>query len=303
MAWRGNPGIRGAMSLARRLLRLALVPLAVVPLTLAPLTLVAGGGGVAQAEPAAPKSVPPWCVDGTTVLDEGMCYFEPASADGAEAGAETPSTLIVFLHSLVRANSDWQYEQQRLMLRTASAMNVALLMPRGRAGIGPGQDPRTVAWPGSPRTQEQYEAAMLAEWDRARVAVETKRGQRFSRLLIFGFSNGAYYATTLAVRQRYPADGYGLFAGGTGSKYNRLLASRSGARVPVFVGYGTKDPAAGDMRSLARMLGDLGWPHQVKPANIGHWVSDAQLQSAIRFLVHSSPEPTATAAAAERGAG
>jgi len=287
------------MSFARRLLRLALAPLAVVPLTLAPLTLVAGSGSVAQAEPAAPKPVPAWCADGTTVLDDGMCYFEPGVT---EAAGEAPSTLIIFLHSLVRANSDWQYEQQRLMMRTALAMNVAVLMPRGRVGIGPGQDPRTVAWPGSPRTQEQYEAAVLAEWDRARVAVESKRGQRFSRLLIFGFSNGAYYGTTLAVRQRYPADGYGLFAGGTGSKYNRLLASRSGARVPVFVGYGTKDPAAGDMRSLARMLGDLGWPHQVKTANIGHWVSDAQLQSAIRFLVHSSPEPTATAAALERGA-
>jgi hypothetical protein len=43
------------------------------------------------------------------------------------------------------------------------------------------------------------------------------------------------------------------------------------------------------MQSLARMLGDLGWPHQVKAANIGHWVSDAQLQAAIRFLVHSAP--------------
>lgn len=260
------------MSLARRLL---------------PLTLVLWGGGVAQAEPAAPAvPVPAWCAEGTTALDEGTCYFEPP-----HAAAEAPSTLIVFLHSLVRANSDWQYEQQRLMMRTAAAMNVAVLMPRGRVGIGPGQDPRTVAWPGSPRTQEQYEESVLAEWDRARAAVETTRGQKFSRLLIFGFSNGAYYATTLAVRQRYSADGYGLFAGGTGSKYNRLLASRSGAKVPVFVGYGTKDPAVADMRSLARMLGDLGWPHQVKTANIGHWVSDAQLQSAIRFLVHSSREP------------
>ncbi|HEY6724014.1 MAG TPA: hypothetical protein VI197_08275 [Polyangiaceae bacterium] len=259
------------MSLARRLL---------------PLTLVLCGGGAAQAEPAASEpAVPAWCAEGTTALDAGTCYFEPAAA-----ATEAPTTLIVFLHSLVRANSDWQYEQQRLMMRTASAMNVAVLMPRGRVGIGPGQDPRTVAWPGSPRTQELYEAAVLAEWDRARAAIETTRGQRFSRVLIFGFSNGAYYATTLAVRQRYPADGYGLFAGGSGSKYNRLLANRSGAHVPVFVGYGTKDPAAADMRSLARMLGDLGWPHQVKAANIGHWVSDAQLQSAIRFLVHSSSE-------------
>lgn len=260
------------MSLARRLL---------------PLTLVLWGGGVAQAEPAVSATpAPAWCAEGTTSLDEGTCYFEPAAAAG-----EAPTTLIVFLHSLVRANSDWQYEQQRLMMRTASAMNVAVLMPRGRVGIGPGRDPRTLAWPGSPQTQELYEESVLAEWDRARAAVETARGQKFNRLLIFGFSNGAYYATTLAVRQRYPADGYGIFAGGSGSKYNRLLATRSAARVPVFVGYGTKDPAAPHMHSLVRMLGDLHWPHQVKTAKIGHWVSDAQLQSAIRFLTHSSREP------------
>jgi len=245
--------------------------------------LVLCSGGLAQAEPKV--SAPAWCADGTTALDEGTCYFEPAAAT-----AETPTTLIIFLHSLVRANSDWQYEQQRLMMRTASAMNVAVLMPRGRVGIGPGRDPRTLAWPGSPETQKLYEESVLAEWDRARAAVETARGQKFSRLLIFGFSNGAYYATTLAVRQRYPADGYGIFAGGSGSKYNRLLATRSGAHVPVFVGYGTKDPAVEHMHSLARMLGDLGWPHQVKAANIGHWVSDAQLHAAIRFLVHSSRE-------------
>jgi len=263
------------MSLTRRLL---------------PLLLLCGAPCAAEAEP---KLAPAWCVEGATTLADGMCYFEPPPVEAGKGDGTAPSqpanTLIVFLHSLVRADSDWQYEQQRLMMRTASAMNVALLMPRGRVGIGPGRDPRTVAWPGSPNTQELYEAAVLSEWDRARTSVEAKRGQRFSRLLIFGFSNGAYYGTTLAVRNRYPADGYGLFAGGTGSKYNRLLASRSGAKVPVFVGYGTKDPAHADMQSLARMLGDLGWPHQVKAANIGHWVSDAQLQSAIRFLVHSAP--------------
>jgi len=257
---------------------------------LLPVLLVLCGGSAAQAEP---KLAPAWCAPGTSTLADGMCYFEPPpqkeSTGEGTAPSEPPNTLIVFLHSLVRTDSDWQYEQQRLMLRTASAMNVALLMPRGRAGIGPGRDPRTLAWPGSPQTQELYEEAVLAEWDRARTSVEAKRGQRFSRLLIFGFSNGAYYATTLAVRKRYPADGYGLFAGGSGSKYNRLLASRSGAKVPVFVGYGTKDPAHADMQSLARMLGDLGWPHQVKAANIGHWVSDAQLQAAIRFLIHSTP--------------
>jgi predicted esterase len=75
-----------------------------------------------------------------------------------------------------------------------------------------------------------------------------------------------------------------VFAGGSGSQYNRLLASRARERAPIFVGYGTKDPARPAMQSLVRMLGDLGWRHRVKTAPIGHWVSDSQLLSAVHFL-------------------
>src|SRR5690606_9271916 len=114
--------------------------------------------------------------------------------------------------------------------------------------------------------------------------LEQRRGRRFERLFVFGFSNGAYYATTLAVRDRYPADGYGIFAGGNGSKYHRLLASKTQRRVPIFVGYGTRDPARADMSSLAKMLADLRWLHRVNTAPIGHWVSDAQLRAAVSFL-------------------
>lgn len=226
---------------------------------------------------------PAWCAPESETLSEGMCYFDPLVSRNDESGAAA-DTLIIFLHSLVRTNSDWQYEQQRLMMRNATALDFAVLMPRGRPGIGPGRAPNVLAWPGSPAMQDAVEAAVIAEWDSARAHVEQRQGRAFKRVFVFGFSNGAYYATTLAVRDRYKADGYGIFAGGSGSKYNRLLASRTERRAPIFVGYGTKDPARGHMGSLARMLADLHWQHRVKTAPIGHWVSDAQLQAAVRFL-------------------
>ncbi len=222
-----------------------------------------------------------WCAPESETLAEGMCYFAPEPGQ-TDAGA--PSTLVIFLHSLVAVESDWQWEQQRLMIRTARASNFALLMPRGLAGIGPGRAPNVLAWPGSPAMQEAHEADLLATWDRARGEVERRRKARFERVFVFGFSNGAYYTTSLAVREAYSADGYGIFAGGSGSAYNRLLANRAEKRAPIFVGYGTKDPAREHMNSLVRMLGDLHWRYAVKRAPIGHWVSDAQLQSAIRFL-------------------
>lgn len=249
-----------------------------VPLILGaliPCVLLVGAPRVARAEE---KPVPSWCAPDSETLGEGMCYFAPA-------GSEAPTTtLVIFLHSLVRADSNWQWEQQRLMMRTADASDFAVLMPRGLAGIGPGRVPNVLAWPGSPATQEAHEADVLAAWDRARRQIERRRKARFDRVFVFGFSNGAYYATSLAVRSRYPADGYGIFAGGSGSAYNRLFAAQNQKRAPIFVGYGTKDPAQNHMASLVKMLADLHWQHAVKRAPIGHWVSDAQLRSAVRFL-------------------
>jgi predicted esterase len=229
------------------------------------------------------QEAPAWCAPESETLTDGMCYFDPSASGGDQGGSGT-DTLVVFLHSLVRTNSAWQYEQQRLMMRTAAALQFAVLMPRGRPGIGPGRAPNVLAWPGSPQMQDAIEDEIIAEWDNARARIEERQGRAFRRVFVFGFSNGAYYTTTLAVRDRYRADGYGIFAGGNGSRYNRLLASRTERRAPIFVGYGTKDPARAHMGSLARMLADLHWQHRVKTAPIGHWVSDAQLLAAVRFL-------------------
>jgi len=236
---------------------------------------------------AAEVESPAWCAEGSESLDSGVCYYTPAPAPEHAALPAASETLVIFLHSLVQVDSNWQWEQQRLLMRTADRMGFAVLMPRGRPGIGPGAAKNVLAWPGSPRMQEEFEAPLLAEWDRFKASVESRRGAPFRRTLIFGFSNGAYYATSLAVRGRYPADGYGIFAGGSGSKFNRILANNAAKRAPIFVGYGTKDPARAHMSSLVDMLADLHWPYAVKRAPIGHWVSDAQLQLAVRFLTRA----------------
>src|SRR5690606_13234556 len=120
---------------------------------------------------AADRPAPPrWCAEELSELGDGMCYFE-AAADAP------PTTLILFLHTLVGANSSWQWEQQRLMARTAKAHGLAVLMPRGRRGIGPGRAPDVWAWPTSARAQAKVEDELVAEWQAARAAVETKRGR------------------------------------------------------------------------------------------------------------------------------
>lgn len=241
------------------------------------LALLAVPGLVSEAA-AAPRV---WCAPEIEALDEGMCFH--AASDAAERTVGRP-TLVLFLHSLVAVESDFQWQLQRSMARAADAHGFAVLMPRGRKGIGPGGGSDVWAWPTSARAQEQVEAELIEEWEQARRKVERRAGHRFERVLVFGFSNGAYYAATLALRNRIGADGYGVFAGGSGGKYAAFLGSHTSERAPIFVGYGTKDPAYRDMQSLGETLSRLGWRHRVMSEPVGHLVTDAQLAAATRYL-------------------
>ena len=191
--------------------------------------------------------------------------------------------LVIFLHGLLVDGTAWQWEQQRLMLRLAKTFEFAVLMPRGRNGIGPGRDPKVVAWPTSPKLRENLEDQLIAEWFAARDAVEKRVGS-FDRVVVFGFSNGAYYAASLALRGRLEVDGYGVFAGGSGNKFESLQAASAPRRVPIFLGYGTRDPDRKNQRALARLLKRAGWKHRVKSARVGHTVTNDQIAAALRFL-------------------
>jgi predicted esterase len=142
--------------------------------------------------------------------------------------------------------------------------------------------------------------ALIAQWLAAKAVVEKREGA-FDRVLVFGFSNGAYYASSLALRGRLPVDGYAAFAGGAGGKYARHLGERAERKIPLFVGYGTKDPDHGRQEALIRSLREMKWPHASKADRIGHTVSDAQVRAALAFLLGSPEEdPAAESASGAR---
>jgi len=245
-----------------------------------------------------------WCAPELETIAEGTCFWRPTRREHVPvsteaAGAAMPatgtanspdrgSTLVLFLHSLVGEGSGFQWEQQRAMARIAARYGMYALMPRGRKGIGPGRDPRVYAWPTSMALQAEHEAAIFAEWSQALSRLQASEG-RFGRLLVFGFSNGAYYAASLALRGKLAADGYGLFAGGSGSRYLALAGKQAQRRVPIFVGWGTKDPDRRNQQALARLLGELGWPHRVRSERIGHTVGNRQLEAAMTYLLAQPP--------------
>jgi predicted esterase len=243
---------------------------------------------------AAQPETPAWCATELETLSDGVCYFEAPDPSQTAVPAGTtpvraaPDTLVIFLHPLTKAESDWQWEQQRTMWTAAKKHGFSVLAPRGRRAIGPGRSPDVLAWPTSPKAQELVEDDLLEEWKRARTLVERRRGRPFAHVWVFGFSNGAYYATSLAVRDRFPAEGYGVFAGGSGGKYTQILGAKATHRAPIFVGYGTRDPAQKDMKSLVSTLKTIGWRFQVHTQAVGHIVTYEQLRRAVHFLARDA---------------
>ena len=230
----------------------------------------------------------PWCAPELETLAHDVCYHAEPAKDGERR------TLVVFLHGLVQEGADWQHNQQRGAVRGGKRNHFSVIAPRGRAGLNK-NGAALVAWPTSRAAQEQHEAAMLAEWLEAQRAIEKRAGKAFDEVFVVGFSNGAYYAASLALRGRVDVDGFAVFAGG--ASYGAPTTVKKAERVPVFVGVAGKDKTtADDSRSLARTLKKHGWPHQTETRPVGHAVADAHLDHAIAYLRAQKDERTAKTA-------
>jgi predicted esterase len=195
--------------------------------------------------------------------------------------------LVIFLHGLTGAGSTWQWDQQRMYVRLAKQHQFSALIPRGRRGIGPGRDPDVLGWPNSQRAQAEVEEEVLSEIASARQALE-RRGGKFSAVFVFGFSAGAYYATSLMLREKMNVNGFAAFAGGSGNRYQEMQAQRVKRRIPMFLGYGKKDPDRKRQKELARMLAAVKWPHRVIAADVGHTVTREQIEAALEFLMQAN---------------
>lgn len=229
-----------------------------------------------------------WCAPELTRINENVCFYDPAENRTVDVGKDTrpkEGTLVVFLHSLIGAEPTAAWELQRRMRRMAQTYGFAMLVPRGRPGLGPGRKEAVLAWPTARATQEMAENELLAEWKSA-IEWASERHGAFARTLIFGFSNGAYYATSLTFRERFPVDGVAVFAGGSGSKLQRINAARVKVKVPMFVGYGKLDPDRSQQQQLVHLLRSLRWPHSSLQSNVGHTVAGVQVSAALRFLGH-----------------
>lgn len=233
--------------------------------------------GAAGSKEAAESKDEAWCQKDLETLEHHVCAFVPKD--------DASDTLVIFLHGVVKSESGWQYNQQLALVRAAKVNHFDLLAPRGRRGIGPKDMEDWWTWPTRSSAQKTLEPELFDEWREARKALEERRGKPYDKLIIVGFSNGAYYASSLVLRDAFEADGYGVFAGG-GANYLEATAKRIKHRPPVYVGWGLKDKSAKkDAAGFAKLLKRLGWKHRAKARpKVGHTMTDAGLKEAMSFL-------------------
>jgi predicted esterase len=222
---------------------------------------------------------PRWCAPELQVLSNDVCAFVP------DVPSTGPRTLIIHLHGVIQPDTTAQWAQQRAAAKVGASYGFTVIMPQGRKGIGPTSMEHWWAWPTSIDNRSKYEKTLIEEWLTAKYELEKKGGAFFDRTYIFGFSNGAYYATSLAMRGRISVDGYALFAGGSGAAYHEWEARKTKNRVPIAVAWGAADPSHDKQEDLVKLLTRMRWPSiALGHLRTGHAMTEMQVAEALGYL-------------------
>jgi predicted esterase len=215
---------------------------------------------------------PAWCAPEMDPLGHDVCHI---------AGTPSPDgrrTLVIFLHGVIAKNTMWQWLQERGVARSAKLLHFEAIVPQA-PGVGP-DAAGGYAWPGGHGAKGTDEDALIRGWTRARRQLEERNGHPFDEVYVVGFSSGAYFATSLAVRAKLDVDGYVVLAGGSPNE------PPPGARhTPVFVGVCAKDRASAPAaRELGHLLAARGWATRIDEQPVGHGVNDVHMVHALGWL-------------------
>jgi predicted esterase len=228
----------------------------------------------------------PWCAPEVTELSDHVCYFDGGTPEDGRR------TLVIYLHGMLATTPGFQYLQQRAMALHAKKHGFTVLLPTSPLVDG------GYIWPGSAESQKKQEAVIALGIEEARRKLEKKVGHRFDEAFVVGFSSGAYYASSLALRGVLDVDGYIVLAGG--SSWARPIEAPA-KRAPIFVGVSAADAAtAPHSRAFAGSLAQIGWPYRVEERSAGHMVDWTFMAHGIAWLRSRTAAPPNRAATAER---
>lgn len=217
-----------------------------------------------------PAAAAQWCAPETEALPHDVCYLNGSTNDAAKR------TLVIFLGGAVAKNVSWQHNHMRGLLKLAKGNNVEALYPKSPlTDVG-------YVWPGSLKDQERDEQKLIDEWMNAKRLLEMRSGRPFDEVFVFGFSSGAYFVSSLAMRGRMDVDGYATMAGGQAQAARPTPIERF---VPVFVGVCSQDEtSAAHSRAFAGALSAAGIKRMVVEQPVGHGLSHVHFNGALGFL-------------------
>ncbi|MBX3210321.1 MAG: dienelactone hydrolase family protein [Labilithrix sp.] len=273
-------------------------------LRIAVVSAIAASLAVASAAHAAPKKATttksklrrapkasgplPWCAEEFETLPNGLCHIDGGQKEGRR-------TLVVFLHGAIAKDVDWQWLQERALARQAKQSKFEAIFARAPLG------PSGFVWPGTASAQETSEEELIEGWAAARTFLEKRSGEPYDDVFLMGFSSGAYFVSSLALRGRGEFDGYATFAGGSAGWQS---ASNAVKKAPVYVGVCADDrQTASHSRAFGGALAARGWPNRVDEQKVGHMFSDVHVAHALTYLRSAHPPARLADAAADRRGG
>jgi predicted esterase len=230
----------------------------------------------APLETAPDARVSSWCLEGFAAFDDDSCYLIPPS------GLKQPKALLIYLHGVIAPQGDTQRIVQGVVARNAVARGYVALMPRGRRGLGPSPVQDWWSWPTTAENHRRYAGQMVQSWIEKRRLLEGMTGGSFERTYLAGSSNGAFFATVLALNGEIVVDGFGAMSGGSRSGRSKATI-RAGARPAFYVGYGIHDDLKPHPISLGELLRESDWPHRVGAHPTGHGAREVYLDEAFAF--------------------
>ncbi|MBX3213373.1 MAG: dienelactone hydrolase family protein [Labilithrix sp.] len=233
---------------------------------------------------AKPTGPLPWCAEELETLPNGLCHIDGGQRDGRR-------TLVVFLHGAIAKDVDWQWLQARALTRQAKQSKFEAIFARAPLG------PSGFVWPGTAAAQTTSEQALIDDWQEARTFLEKRSGEPYDEVFLMGFSSGAYFVSSLALRGRGAFDGYATFAGGSAGWRQ---ASDAGPKAPVYVGVCANDrQTAGHSRAFGGALAARGFPHRVDEQKVGHMFADVHVAHALTYLRNARKPARSSAAASD----
>jgi predicted esterase len=217
-----------------------------------------------------------WCAAEFENLGSDVCYIDGRKKNAAPAARKT---LVIWLHGVIAKNSTWSYNHERMLHRVAKYTNIEVLFPHAPTASSPES---VWAWPGTTESQAKTEEALIQQWMSAKTLLEKRDNRSFDEVFVFGFSSGAYFTSSLAMRGRVDVDGYATFAGGQSQPAAEAAVARFS---PVFVGVCANDASTvNHSRAFAGALASAGIPRMVMEQKIGHDLSEVHFVNALSFL-------------------